>query len=235
MSDFVTRISGEKNPVRPYSVYAKELPQNWAGELKHLLRVIAVPRTPGQWFLRRIFLERREDEFRSLRKTITAMGGSRSFGTAFWPAARMMGYEGKDWEKKRCLELEDQYELNSSARVMLLKKEEELQRRLVMAELDKEGESSYYEDVRWAFQNWPRFLRRKDGEWKIIDEEELIRQAPSNGAYGLIIYALENLKEFQALAARVLAKAEVPEGKTEAEITKADLGIDDLKRVVEGL
>jgi len=147
-----------------------------------------------------------------------------------------MGFEGTEYERKRCSEIELENAIGHAVRIDQLQRHEEAQRRMAVEAVNNDKpESSYYNDVKWAFTNWPRFIVKGPEGWTVTSEEELQAQAPSTGAYGLILYAADNLKEFQTLAARVLAKAEQIEGKTEDELKKADTGLDELKRVAAGL
>lgn len=200
---------------------------------KVLQKLTETPRTAGQWFIRRIFLEGKEEEFRQLRNMLYRKE-TNNYGATFWIVAKQFfGYESKEAEIARCEELESELYLASQLRAKQLKEREE--KRKHMQELAPQKDSTtYYEAVKWAFENWPLYLERTSGGgYQPRDEEKLRKECPSPGAYGLILYARDNPKEFQNLCTKVLGKIDVLEREAEASETKVDAGIDELKRALE--
>lgn len=96
---------------------------------------------------------------------------------------------------------------------------------------------SYYDSVKWTFENWPKYIRQHaNGPATLVKEAEMRRNAPSLGAVGLIEYARQNLKDFQSLVARVLAKGSQADSSDDSEKgVVCDDGIDDLKKVLQSL
>ena len=184
--------------------------------------------------MRRLYLEGRLDEFIDMRRFIHfAMPKEKqNWGATFWRVARQyFDFESVESEKRKCHELEESLLVPHMWRASLLNQQTE--RMQAMAE--KSTEASYAEEIRWAFQNWPRFLKRKEGGgYKLVNAEELDKEAPSLGAVGLIQYAEQNLNQFQQLCAKVMAK--VVEGTEEEKEDKHDRkSLDELDQLLDGL
>lgn len=199
-----------------------------------VIRYAALPRTPQQWFMRRIALEGRIKEFRSIRRMFVEKEG-RTWNSAFWPAARAMGYEHWTDEKRKCKLLESRKAPPLSQMLTTAFKREAIrQRETLMAK--KDGQTNYYDDVQWAFHNWTRYLERgTDGKWAIGDQGKAAAEAPSTGAYGLLQWAAEDLKAFQGMCARVLAKSVEADLADDRHDADSDVGLEDLRRLASSL
>lgn len=206
---------------------------------KKIMSLLCNPNTPGRWFMLRLFLEGRLEDFMQMRRFLYKCQpeGKKHWGSTFWQTAKMyFDYGDVYQEQERVYALQAQ--LSAPLEYLNHKLEEHRKGREAMENKENKQDLTYQEEVRWAFQNWQRYLTRrvgtKNGGWHITDEARLAEEAPTLGAAGLIQYAADNMKDFQGLASRVLAK--VADGtEDEKETHHSRKSIEELDALLENL
>jgi len=200
---------------------------------RNLIIQATKPTNRRQWFLRRVYLEGRLDDFIALRRQLIKSGVAKDFLNSFWPAARSeyFGFSSVDEEKKKCKRLErrERKQQKTGGEILMeaeVKKNEKF---------TYDEDVSYYDSVKWAFENWPKYIKQRGDESIIVNEGQMRKEAPSLGAVGLIEYARQSLDKFQVIAARVLAKTATEAGGDPDKEIVCDDGVDDLKRVLQSL
>lgn len=190
------------------------------------------PKGASQWFLRRVWLENKLDEFNGTRKAIAKSYGS--YSQTFWPVAKeFFGFKSQKAEMARCKELEAGIDFNSAARAAEIQNLD-IHRNHLMQKRDDEA-MSYVEEVRWAFRNWPRYVKREGDSFTLRDEGEMQQAAPTTGCIGLLYLALQNLSQFQNLCAKVLGKQDSIDQEDAESDLSADDTLDDLEAVLKTL
>lgn len=190
------------------------------------------PKRSPDWFLRRVYLEGRLDDFLGFQNQMIESGVADTWKRAFWPAAQneIFNYSDVEGEKEKCRVLEALDKKNRSEELMARKRRSEEKH-------EYDENVSYFDSVKWAFENWPTYVSKRGDENVIINEAAMRRSAPSRGAVGMIQFACDNLKEFQALCARVLSKNQQeinPDENPNRDEIK-DSGTEDLEAILKGL
>lgn len=200
----------------------------------YFIRGIARPRSPWQWFLRRLYLEDKLGLFGEFCRAADP-DGKLDYQKVGWKIARKhFKFKSQASERERCEALEESRDEEVRRRASIIWDEEAERNGGSPPVFGGGRESSYVDDVRWCWEHWPTYVRRRGkGEWALAREKELMEQAPSQGAYGLILFAQEDLKQFQSLCRSVLTKVEATQ-EAITEEQKIDRSLEKLRAVVEG-
>ena len=200
----------------------------------NLIRGIARPRSPFQWLMRRLYLEDKLELFKEFVRGADPEGQQDPSKVAWGVARRQFGFYSQAKEKARCLALEESRDEEVRRRAAIVWDQEAERNGTAGPVFGAGRESSYLEDVRWCYTHWSTYVRRRgEKEWVLTREQELIKNAPSQGAYGMVLFAAENLPKFLDLCKNVLTKIEATQDAITEE-QQIDRSLEKLRAVVEG-